>query len=355
MGAQLGIPTGQTTKDIFGRTQQRTVARNISANPLTIKVVPTPPNAPASFSGAIGNFDVNFKVNRTSLSTDDALELTLDIFGNGDIKRLQAPNIQIPETDFETYDPKTIDEQTGENGGQLKFRKIYQYVMLPKRAGRVTFTPEFSYYSPDSSKYITVRPDREFILNIQQGSNTQNIKDDVNIVEQEADIRPIHSSTTLANSKPSLVGSTLLWSLMGLPFLLLGGAFVYRYQQDQKANIDPELIKSQRATKIALAKLSQAQKHLDNNDARSFYDEVSRASLGYVGDKLKIQGAQMTKSNVKGKLQSLGASPANITAFDELLKTCEMALFAGQANESAMKANFEKAKETISGMEREIG
>ena len=119
--------------------------------------------------------------------------------------------------------------------------------------------------------------------------------------------------------------------------------------------MDLTLLKSNQAGKIAQKRLSTAKKYLDANDSRAFYDEISRASLGYVGDKLNIPNSEMTKNNVREKLQALQVSKPNIEAFMKILQTSEMALFAGMDNSAAMSETYEKAMNVVVNIEEEIG
>ena len=73
--------------------------------------------------------------------------------------------------------------------------------------------------------------------------------------------------------------------------------------------------------------------------------------MGYVGDKLQIPRADMTKANVQTKLEELGATADQRTSFKELINNCEMALYAGKDNASAMGETYGQAVRLLSEME----
>ena len=146
----------------------------------------------------------------------------------------------------------------------------------------------------------------------------------------------------------------MFWILILLPFLFLGGALIYRQKLIREESIDFELLKMQRARKVAVQKLSQAEQFMNNKNSKGFYDEVSRAYFGYVCDKLKITVAELSKANIHDKLQSLDVSQQHIDSFIKIIKTCEMALFAGMDNSSAMQETYNSAKGVIVKIEEEL-
>jgi hypothetical protein len=151
------------------------------------------------------------------------------------------------------------------------------------------------------------------------------------------------------------VSSPIFWSLTALPLLSFVGFLFFRQMQEKQRNLDIGLIRIKQANKEAQKRLATAHKHLQAADSQGFYDEVSKASLGYICDKLSIPLSQLTKENVREKLQSLQVSAPLIEDFMKVIQACEIALFAGMDNSPAMQSTYEKAMAVISGIEGEIG
>jgi hypothetical protein len=224
---------------------------------------------------------------------------------------------------------------------------------LPKAEGRYNLTPEFTYFSPDSVKYVTLKaPTRQ--INVRRGTGNSKVKTAPK-QEAESDIRFIKLETNLQQKGYRFFGSLPFWILALLPIFGFTGALVYQQILNKKGDVDLTLLKSNQASKVAQKRLSTAKKHLDANASRDFYNEISRASLGYIGDKLNIPNSEMTKNNVREKLQALQVSNPNIDAFMKILQTSEMALFAGMDNSAAMSKTFEKAMKVVVDIEEEIG
>ena len=94
--------------------------------------------------------------------------------------------------------------------------------------------------------------------------------------------------------------------------------------------------------------------HLAKSDKKSFYDEVSRATWGYLGDKLNIDMAELSKDNVEEKLLAKNAKADTISKLKNLLNTCELALYSPVGEGSEMKTNYDAAMNLIADLEDEV-
>ncbi len=326
----------------------------VNTDELEINVKPLPPDMPLTFTGAVGKFSIRANINRTKLTTDDALLLRMEVNGNGDIKQIQAPPLQISEN-FEIYDPKVLEENSFENNGEYKMKKTFEYTVLPKEPGNYDISVAFSYFDTDSLKYITLNTDT---LQIVVGKGVLGKRRTTQLAESSIpseDIRFIKLDTNLKPKEDQFLGSGFFWTLFVLPVLLLLGVIVQKQILNSRSNVDISVLKRKRAKKIAQKRLSLSKKFLDNNDSKAFYDEVSKASFGYVCDKLNIPLADLTKDNVIEKLKLLQVSEENISLFMKVIQTCEMALFAGKDNADAMNETYHSTIDVIAKIEEEIG
>ena len=353
MQLQMGIVVNENKqrRSFFFNKQVKRLP--VETEAVQINVQPLPPNPPASFSGAVGDYDVLATIQRSTITTDDVLSLRLTISGNGDIKRVQAPKIEFPES-FEVYDPKVLDETTIEGNEGIIGKKVIEYLALPREAGTFDIQTEFSYYSPDSAKYVVNR-EGNFQLIVRQGSN----KPSVPIVETETqerqeDIRHIKTATELSATRSNFFASTFFWILTLMPFLALGGVLIAKQFQRRLSNLDPALLKSKKARKVAQKRLANAKQLMDANNSRGFYDEIFKAMLGYVCSKLQIPLSELTKENVREKLELLKVENTLVERFMDLIKTTEMALFAGKDNPEAMASTYQEAVEVVSSIEKNL-
>lgn len=351
LNVQLGavVEGNNQRRSFFFSRQIRRIPASTEA--VAINVKPLPPNAPSSFTGAVGSFEVKSRINRANVTTDDAISIVLSIRGNGDIKRIQPPELSFPD-EFEVYDPKVIKENSFENLGQLYGEKDIEYLLVPKEAGQYQLTPEFSYFDPDSAKYVVFN-ENTFAVNVGQGSQQKTAITTAPEPERTQDIAYLKSDPGFGQSKYFQENWTF-WLLALLPFLALGGAYTYKQLKAKSDSLDPALLRQRKARKAAQKRLETAQQHLQAGKSRAFYDEISKAMLGYVCDKLQIPVSELTKDNVKERLQGLQVADDEIERFMKTIKTCEMALFAGMDNSTAMQETYDETLDLLATVESSI-
>lgn len=351
MSIRIGVVVGKRKRsNFFFNNQVRHV--NVQTNEIAINVKNLPTPQPDNFSGAVGDYSIAFNLGRNKITTDDAVSIKLAIRGDGDIKRLQPPSIIVP-AEFELYEPKVLEEQSTERGGLLSGYKQIEYLMIPKRAGRFKIAPSFSYFHPDSAKYITLQPN-VFDITISQGSGASTAAKTTPKNLLPKDIRYIKTATSFSSKRTPFAKSSLFYGLTVLPFLFLAGAFVFKRRQEKNGNIDLSILKSNKAQQVAKRRLLIAEQHLTANKSRAFYDEISKSLLGYVGDKLNIPLSELSKDNVREKLVSLEVTPSYIEDVTAIIKTTEMALFAGMDNAASMQGVYDKSVNVLSSIEEEL-
>jgi hypothetical protein len=335
----------------FSRQIKRVLAQT---QPVQIEVRPLPPGAPPHFSGAVGRYSAHSNVHRAVISTDDVLAIRLTLNGNGDMKRTQAPPLELPD-EFEVYEPRLIEESKYESAGEIISKKVFEYLALPRQVGDYTIAPVFAFFDPDSNAYrmteemthaVTIRPGSRRLAPEPPGEYT-GAEVGMDVHEPRYNIQPRRSGS-------AFFYSPLFWTLGAFPFALFGAAVVLRIVERRDQRIDPLRRKRRQARKEARRRLDEARKLLRAGDARAFYHEISRAILGYIGDKLNIPRSGMSKDNVREKLRSLSLPESLIENCLRLVHTCEVALFAGNAQVADMNEVFQQTEEILAAMESGI-
>lgn len=327
---------------------------NVNTDALDLSIRPLPDNPPPTFTGAVGKYMLQAQVDRVKLTTDDAITLRMTVSGTGDIKRVLPPPLLLSKDSFEVYEPRVIEENTFETQGRVTGKKIIEYLVLPRFPGRYRLQPKLSYFDTDSLVYLTTAS-QPFPLIVTQGLNKKRKpKVDSTALINQAAFHPIRKETSLFQRDEDTSAQSIFYVLMGLPLLLLGGVVVYRQIQANKGEVDLVALRSSQAKKLAEQKLSQAKTYLDEQKSKAFYDEISKGMLGYICDKLNIPLAELSKQNVETKLRSLNVGDSHITRFMEVITNCELALFAGKDNASAMSMTYDNAIKVVADIEEEI-
>nr|WP_302828633.1 BatD family protein [uncultured Bacteroides sp.] len=333
------------------------VKKTIMTPQLTIDVKPLPAGKPAGFSGGVGEFNITSSINSTNIKTNDAVTIKLVISGTGNLKLLSTPEIKFPE-DFEVYDPKVDNKFRLTNAG-LSGSKVIEYLAIPRNAGTYKIPAvNFSYFDINSNSYKTLTTE-EYELHVEKGAGNaaQTIanftnKEDLKILNE--DIRYIKQNDVVLSQKGDFFfGSWLYW----LFYLIPGIAFitffiVYRKQITANANVAK--MRTKKANKVAVKRMKQAGKLLEENKKDAFYDEVLKALWGYISDKLNIPVSRLSKDNIEEELRIYGVDDTLIKEFIDALNNCEFARFAPGDDNQAMDKVYSASLEVISRMENSI-
>lgn len=320
----------------------------VRSQEVKIQVNSLPMPKPENFSNITGNYQMQLRINNKEITTDDALSVVLSFIGEGDLKRIQAPDLQFP-TSFEVYEPKVILEKYEDRARKINGRKVFEYLLIPNKAGQFTFQPSLVVFNPDSTIYQTLEA-RPFTVNVKQGKGDKQAGL-VAEVDNNLALFPPKKEVTLHTESTPFLGTSVFWGLFLIPLFAGAGLWLYQVKQDNKPAIDPVLLQQQRARAEALKRLDIARKHKESGKSKAFFNEVEDALLGYIIDKLQIPRADLTKSNVQSKLHELGASKDQAKQFEKLIKHCEIALYSGMDNAEAMNETYEETLALLSKME----
>lgn len=82
-----------------------------------------------------------------------------------------------------------------------------------------------------------------------------------------------------------------------------------------------------------------------------FYEEISKALWGYLGDKLGIPASQLLRDNISQQLSDIGAQQATINSVIDIIDQCEMARFTPVQSENEMDNVYNEAINTVKQLE----
>ena len=355
LNTTVQVPSNR--RDIWGNLVNRQVPKVITAGKRTIKVKPLPQEGkPVGFTGAVGNFDLNFSLNKDVLKASESFQATIKVSGRGNLKLFNLPKINVPAA-LEVYEPEhTENIKTNLLGMQGSIQDTY--TIVPEFQGnypipRVTF----SYFEPNKKRYVTLNS-AEQMVNVNEGpvagtsskgqavSNLLRPKlneDQFNFIALETQLMPIESTDSFFG------GRMFCWMLL-LPFVLLLIIAIVMKTQLGRSN-DPMTLRQKAANRLARKYLSSAKKALGKKEA--FYNALERALHNYLKAKLHIVTAEFSKARIKSLLQDKEVNAAVIKDFVGLLEDCEAARYA-PATSVRMQEDFDRASGLISKMDKQL-
>lgn len=342
--------------DFFDSYQ--TVKKRIYSKSTNIYVTPLPGGAPATFGGAVGKFSMSAKLSREGVKAHEAASLIVEITGKGNLNLIEAPKVELP-ADFEKYDVKT-DNNLSNGASGISGVKRFEYPFIPRSEGTFEIPAiVYSYYDINSGKYATIQS-TPLKLKVEKGdpnSVNGNLVSGINkqdVVNLESDIRYIEiGAPHLVRSGSLLFGGLFFFIIIAVLFLLF--FIVYKLLLARaKLRGDVRRVKNRKANKVAKMRLKQAQSYMNENLPSPFYEEIHKALLGYISDKLSIQFADMQRETIKETLTGKRMESSNIDLFMTLLDDCEMARYSQESGGESMDVMYNRAMEVISEFENRL-
>ena len=325
------------------------VKKEIKAPGLTITVDPLPAR-PTNFSGGVGTFNLSAQLDKTEVKANNPVNLRIVVSGSGNLKLIKQPVVNLPK-DFDQYDAK-IEDKTKLTTNGIEGSMVYDMLIVPRHQGKYDIPPvEFTYFDIQSNSYKTLRS-QPFTLNVAKGDGSSSVSSysSEELKQLNQDIRYIKTDNTRLRAVDEFFfGSTFYWiSLAVLLAVFISLFIIFRHRAIENANISK--MRGKRANKVAVRRLRVADKLLKAGKQSEFY-EVLRALWGYVGDKLNMPVAQLSRENISQQFSERGVDEATLSQFLGALDECEYARYAPGDPRGNMNKVYDAAIQAIMKIE----
>ncbi|PYJ59390.1 MAG: hypothetical protein DME74_12655 [Verrucomicrobia bacterium] len=254
----------------------------IKSEPVALEVKPLPPNAPPSFSGAIGNFVMTTDAQPKSVQVGDPITVTSAISGRGNFDRVNAPVVE-DERGWHKYPPSSKFKQDDEVG--ISGTKTFETVLSPNEKKQTLPVLALSYFDPAKEQYMTLRSE-PIAITVQGGAAaTQNVMGSqppspspaIAIAPQRTQkpqdiLYQLTDRPATAESFAPLYTRTVFWTAQLIPFLALIGFAGWKIRG---ARIDNREARRIAALHHEASELMHKLRH-DAASPREYYAEASR-------------------------------------------------------------------------------
>ena len=320
----------------------------VSSNTASIDIKPLPTPQPEGFTGAVGTFKVDTRLVGNRFLTNDPATLIYTITGTGNIKYVKEPEIDFP-SEFELYTPKS-DIQAKISGNTVTGTMTLEYTFVPQSTGNFKIgSDKFVYFNPAEGRYVTITTP-SYDIKVGQGAAQAATPDQEAISAKNKDIQHIKLGDKGLASSHTLVAQTLWYWLLYAVLLAALGSVIFVYRRNIRLNADLTGMRKARAGKVAKKRLATAQRYMSAANSDKFYEELTRALTGYLGDKLSIPVSRLSRENINAELAQIGA-PETLTAeLNDILDRCEMARYAPDSS-AEVESVYKRAAEAINALQ----
>ncbi|MEP6794201.1 MAG: BatD family protein [Saprospiraceae bacterium] len=287
-----------------------------SSAPLTVHILPLPPGAPPTFSGAVGKYIIKGTPGQTDITTDDAFTITVEITGDGDGKRWDPP-APVIDGDFEIYDPRIVEDKMTDDKDHITHHRTIEYQMIPREPGHYKVVIPLIYFNPKTLKYETARSDT-VKLNVTQGLN--NGKKTTIAAEPEVplQLRKVRNITT----------DDRFW--MSIPHLFLFGLILsgscwgmfVSYKRKREDAIPAEEKIRIAAVRYARLQLDILQTSSPNISDKEFFERATEIFYKFLSDKLSIPPSDLDQGKLQFYLDKSAVTDSVKSAVSKFFDQC---------------------------------
>ncbi len=324
---------------------------DVASAPLTIRVKPLPPNPPPDFRGAVGQFRMVTRVDRTSLEAGESLQLKVVLSGDGNFATLEAPSFTAPNV-FEQYEPE-VASSIDRSGLRIRGTKTFTYVLVPRSHGTYELPPvTFSYFDPQAKRYRTLTSEPRVIHVTGAAETTPPVGATAAGLPVDDIAGPLidGASWTRTDRRP-LHRNPWTYVLLLLPALALGALALYQ-RHTRRLATDVSYARNRRAHPMARKHLREAETLLRKKEPRAFYAELERAVLGFIGNRLNIAETGLTRPQLDERLARAGIPDDLRQDLRQLLEECDRIRFAPiLPDRAAMEAARDRAGRLIAAFD----
>jgi hypothetical protein len=356
LSLDITVEVPSKRRDVFGRSFMNTVNRTVSSGNRTINVASLPEKGkPENFSGAVGSFNFKVTSNKQTLKATEALELSVEVAGKGNLKLFQLPKLVVPSA-LEVYEPEH-SENVQIRGSGMQGAISDTYTVVPNYQGSYPIpNVSFSYFDLKTKGYKTLTSER-LIIKVNEGpvsASNSNNNTSIGVAENVINLNQFRSFKTTTNFEPihskPFFNSYLFWILLLTPFLLIPFT-IFMVRNRMTRALDLAGNKIRKTNRLARKYLSAAKKSLGQKE--QFYNALERALHNYLKSKLHLETSEFNKEKIEELLENKNVNGTTLKGFISLLTACELARYTPLSTVD-MENDYSKAAEVISALDKQL-
>lgn len=301
----------------------------VESTPVVVEVRPTPPGAPAEFTGAVGRFAISAEVDVTTIRMNESALLTVKVEGEGNIDALPEPSWPEFHGWRAVRSPAVISSEI--IAGRLAGSRAYEIVLVPETAGGLT-APEvlYTYYDPDLEEYVQAKTSPIVVTVAEVDGAPSAPPSSVGGTEEErsaAGAKPNKAAPhSLRRSAGDMTGTAIYWAMWTLPLIVIVGAAVWRRRRDAW---EAALADSRRRNALPNAQSALARAAADGEERAT---AAADALSSYVSDRLGVSLTGLTRARLGLLLRDAGAPVDLAQRVEDVLASGEAARYTPETS-----------------------
>ncbi|MFZ1529509.1 MAG: BatD family protein [Ferruginibacter sp.] len=317
---------------------------NLSSKPVTVTVKPLPESGkPASFDGAVGDFDMSVSVQKNTMSTDETGLLSISISGAGNMELITVPQVSWP-AGIDVFDYRLRDNLVTTDV-PVSGTKIFEIPFAVNKEGNYEVPAvEFSFFDPRSAGYKSVKS-KPILLNISKATGNEKTFTNIKPGKKEQ-LSPLNR---LFSNRPLVVTLIAAFIIGGLIFWLRK-----EQKKEEAVQLEKKRAAEEELTKIAALAatapqnpLEQSEECLYREDCLEFYVLLNKELKNFFAKKFSIHPQDISVKKIAHAMDQAGMQNENILKLEELLHDVEWQLYTPSLSADERRLVYSRAQEAI--------
>ena len=319
----------------------------LQSKPVSILVKPLPAaNKPASFNGAVGNFNLQVRVEKSSFSTDEAGKFQLTIAGEGNLTLVTAPDIKWP-AGVEVFEPSLVDS-LDRLMVPVSGSKTFSFPFTISTSGSYTLPlVEFSFFDAVTATYKTIQT-QPILLTVTNGLGKKLI-----------------TSTNIANPVTKEQFFEILFTnrwmiILPVALIIITGLLIWLWMdrkkqfQQTKIVVDDDVAAVTEQSHVVTDPLSVSAKLIKDPaiPAKEFYAVLHKELREFLCNQLKLQPDTFNRKSIEDLIHKSGKPISLALDVTQVLKEIELHLYTPFDSEIDRTAIYEAACKAVNSFKK---
>ena len=346
-------PSGDPIENFFGgSTKAQQIPLSLEAREMNVLPLPKE-NAPPTFTGAVGNYTMNFSAGPTNVAAGDPVTVKVQISGRGNFDAVTLPE-QTAWRDFKAYPPKVETKMQDQLG--IQGTKYFEQLIVPQNSD-IKELPGvvFSFFDPDRKTYQTLsQPPVKLTVKPASSAAAPSVvtsRQDQENAPPSQDIVPIKERLgSVAQASPPLVLQPWFLGLQAIPFIVWVATVIWRRRTDEVAN-NPRLRRKRMVSQILREGIASLNRFASEKKSDDFFATLFRLLQEKLGQILDVPASAITEAVIEEDLRPRGVAETTLSQLQELFQACNLARYAPIRSSQELAALIPKLETVLRELE----
>lgn len=314
---------------------------NLSSNRVSIEVKALPENnKPANFTGAVGNFSMDARLQKSNFPANETGKLQVAITGSGNLQMLTAPSLDWP-AGIDAFEPET-GETINKAMVPVYGKKVFEYGFSADKPGNYILPAvSFSFFDPATASYKTIST-KPFPFTVSKPTETG--LTGINALTSK---EPVTGINRIFNNR--------WWIILFIGIAVIAGLAWWLKKEKKQAVVIQKNDESEAMLQKIVAMSAKNQENpliksetcLNRENCNEFYSLLNSELKTFLAQKFNTSETEINTANIAVIMDKNNISNDTILQLQQLLRKLEWILYTPFERNEKMETLYQEAQDMV--------